>query len=130
GVLYAATFRGVWRTTGPVVAGEAGPSEAPGGVGVTVRPNPAGGRVEVAVTLAAAGPVRVVVLDALGREVAVVLDGASAVGERVARLDVPAWPPGVFVVRAEAGGASPRPGSSSRVRPPGERGGRTDACRP
>ncbi|HEX8385515.1 MAG TPA: sialidase family protein, partial [Rubricoccaceae bacterium] len=83
GRLYAATDRGVWRTTGPAVAGEGGPSQAPE-VGVSVRPNPAGGRVEVVVTLAEAGPVRVSVLDALGREVAVVLDGESAAGERVA----------------------------------------------
>ncbi len=104
GVLYAATVRGVWRTTGAVVAGEAGPAEA-SGLGVTVRPNPAGARVEVRLTLAeAASTVRVVVVDALGREVAVVLDGAVAAGESVAALDTSGWPAGVYVVRAAVGG--------------------------
>jgi hypothetical protein len=77
-------------------------SEALGGLGVSVSPNPAGGRVEVAVTLMEAGPVRVVVLDALGREVAVVLNGEAA-GTRSVGLDVSGWPAGVYVVRATAG---------------------------
>jgi hypothetical protein len=104
GVLYAATTRGVWRTTTAVVAGEAGPNGAPGGVGVSVRPNPAGGRVEVVVSLAEAGLIRVVVLDALGREVAVVLDGEGPAGERAVPVDTSGWPAGVYVVRVEAGG--------------------------
>ena len=101
GVLYAATERGVWRTTATVVAAEAVPVEA-SGVVVSVRPNPAGGRVKVVVSLAAAQAVRVVVVDALGREVTVVLDEA-AVGERVVGLDTGSWPAGVYVVRATAG---------------------------
>ena len=101
GVLYAATQRGVWRTTAPVVvAGEAPPVEA-SGVAVSVRPNPAGGRVEVVVSLAMAQTVRVVVVDALGREVTVVLDGEAA-GEAVC-VDTGSWPAGVYVVRATAG---------------------------
>ena len=67
-----------------------------------MRPNPAGGRVEVVVSLTEAQAVRVVVVDALGREVAVVLDEA-AVGERVVGLDTSSWPAGVYVVRATAG---------------------------
>ena len=101
GVLYAATERGVWRTTTAVVAGEASPVEA-AGVAVSVRPNPAGGRVEIVVSLAEAGPVRVVVLDALGREVMVVL-GGEAVGEHVVSVDTSSWPAGVYVVRASTG---------------------------
>ena len=99
GRLYAATTRGAWRTTASAVAAEAGPSAAPS-VGVSVRPNPAGGRVEVVLTLAAAGPVRVAVVDALGREVAVVLDGAAGAGETVAAVETGAWPAGLYLVRA------------------------------
>ena len=55
-------------------------------------------------TLAEPGPVRVVVVHPLGREVAVVLDGAAPAGERVAVVDTSAWPAGVYVVRAEASG--------------------------
>ena len=84
------------------VAGEAGPGAA-SGLGVTVRPNPARGRVEVAVTLAEASAVRVVVVDVLGREVAVVLDETSGAGERVVGVDVASWPAGVYVVRVTAG---------------------------
>ena len=104
GVLYAATDRGVWRTTAPVVAvaGEAPPAALPE-VSVSVRPNPAGGRVEVALNAAEANVVRVVVLDALGREVAVVHDGAVAQGERVVSVETGGWPAGVYVVRASVG---------------------------
>ncbi|HEX8298068.1 MAG TPA: T9SS type A sorting domain-containing protein, partial [Rubricoccaceae bacterium] len=91
-----------FRTVAPFVAGEAGPGAAPG-VGVAVRPNPASGRAEVAITLAEAGPVRVAVVDALGREVAVVLAGEAPAGERTVGVDVSAWPVGVYVVRASAG---------------------------
>ncbi len=90
-----------FRTVSPFVAGEAGPDET-ASLDVSVQPNPAGGRVEVFVSLAEAQAVRVVVLDALGREVAVVLDEA-AVGERVVELDTASWPAGVYVVRATAG---------------------------
>lgn len=91
-----------YRTAATFVAGEASP-EGPDALGLSVRPNPAGGRVEVVVTLAAAGPVRVVVLDALGREVAVVLDGEAPSGERAVSVDTSRWPAGVYVVRATAG---------------------------
>ncbi|HEX9953164.1 MAG TPA: T9SS type A sorting domain-containing protein [Rubricoccaceae bacterium] len=91
-----------FRTVAPLVAGEAGPDAAQG-VDVSVRPNPASGRVEIVLSLAEAETVRVVVLDALGREVAVVLDGAAAQGETVVGVETEAWPPGVYVVRATAG---------------------------
>ncbi len=95
----------VYRTTEPfVVAGEASaPPEASERVGVSVRPNPAGGRVEVVVRAAEAGTGRVVVVDALGREVVVVHDGAVAAGEQAFGIETGAWPPGVYVVRASVG---------------------------
>ena len=112
GRIWAGTDNGVWRTTGPAwaVAGEEGPG-APSGLGLSVRPNPSRGRSEVVVTLAEAGPVavRVTVLDVLGREVAVVWDGAARDGQRIA-VDGSGWPAGVYTVRAasEAGGAGAR----------------------
>ena len=102
GVLYAATYRGVWRTAGAVVASEAGPTEA-ADVGIAVRPNPSSGRIEVVLRLAEASEARVVVVDALGREVAVVRDGALPAGETAVSVDTGAWPAGVYVVRATAG---------------------------
>jgi hypothetical protein len=96
----------MYRTVAPfAVAGEAGPAPAEAlGVGVSVRPNPAQGRVAVGLTLAEAGPVRVVVVDALGRRVAVLHDGPLGAGERTVAADATAWPAGVYVVRVEASG--------------------------
>ncbi len=114
GVVYAATVRGVWRTTGAVVAGEAAPVEAPAAFGVSVRPNPAGGRVEVVLNASEAGVARVVVVDALGREVAVVLDGAVGRGEgRGARYErvAPRCVRGARVVRGAAGVGAARRGA-------------------
>ena len=107
GVLYAATEYGVWRTTAPVVASEALPTPgAVPGVRVAVRPNPASGRTTVAVTLVAAGPVRVVVLDVRGREMAVAFDGSLPAGEREVGVETGGWPAGMYFVRATAGAES------------------------
>ena len=94
GRLYAATVRGVWRTTGSVFVAAEAPPEAPPSLGVSVRPNPVRSRVAVTLTQ----PARVVVFDALGREVAVVPEASSEV-----LLDTASWPAGVYVVRATAG---------------------------
>ena len=105
GRVWAATENGVWRTAGPAWAvaseGPRGPGE---GLDVSVRPNPSAGRVEVVVEGAASRPVRVVVLDALGREVAVVWDGPVRAGQR---LEAPTagLAPGAYVVRVVSGGA-------------------------
>ncbi|HEX9950169.1 MAG TPA: T9SS type A sorting domain-containing protein [Rubricoccaceae bacterium] len=89
---------------GAVPTGMAGPPDGPARLAVAVRPNPAtGAHVEVAVLLGEAGPVRVVVLDAIGREVAVVLDDAIAAGERVLSVKTSRWPAGVYVVHVTAG---------------------------
>ncbi len=104
-MLYAATVRGVWRTTASVVGAESGPAEA-SGLGVAVRPNPASGRVAVRLSLAEAGMARVSVVDALGREVALLLDGPLPAGETVASVETGAWPVGAVrgprVVRGAA----------------------------
>lgn len=126
GHLWVSTLRGssaglapgwIYRSAEPavaafVVAGETPPAEAPR-VGVSVRPNPAGGRVEVVVSLASSGPVRVVVLDALGREVTVILDGETASGERAVGVDASSWPAGVYVVHAALGSGPMRTTASS-----------------
>ena len=61
----------------------------------------------MALSLAAPQVVRVSVVDALGREVAVVHDGAATDGQRL-RLDTEGWPVGAYSVRVvtEAGQAS------------------------
>lgn len=84
------------RTYGTAFVGAEAPSAAAPSV-LRVSPNPARG--PVAVTVAAAQPVRVAVFDALGREVAVLAGGETA-GPEVLLLDVAAWPAGVYVVRA------------------------------
>lgn len=106
GRVYAGSEVGVWRTTVPVfaVAGEGGP-EPPGGLGLTVHPNPAGGRAAVTLALAAPAAVRVAVLDARGREVAVAWDGPARDGQRV-EVATGGLAPGVYVVRAVAAGGA------------------------
>ncbi|MEM6286422.1 MAG: T9SS type A sorting domain-containing protein, partial [Bacteroidota bacterium] len=65
-------------------------------------PNPASGPVAVSVSLPEAGPVRVAVYDALGREVAVALDRELPAGAHTVRLGG-GLAPGVYVVRLGAG---------------------------
>ncbi len=104
GRMYAATDRGVWRTTQPIVAAEA-PASPASDLSLTVLPNPATG----AVTVSVASPstldaVTIEILDALGRRVAVVHAGPLGAGERTFALDASAWAPGVYTARAQAGG--------------------------
>ena len=70
---------------------------------LSARPNPTAAAATLAFTLDAAGPARIVVVDALGREVAVAFDGAAQAGETTARVDVSALPAGVYVARLTAG---------------------------
>ncbi len=83
------------------------PETAPGaGLTLAVAPNPVAGGGTVRLTLPAAGRVRVAVYDALGREVAVLMDGERVAGELALALDASRLAPGVYAVRADAGGAS------------------------
>ena len=79
--------------------GQATSAEDEGGVDLAVRawPNPSSGRATVAFGLAAGGAARVSVYDALGREVAVLAEGALPAGRHEAA--VPDLPAGVYVVR-------------------------------
>ncbi|HYE94698.1 MAG TPA: T9SS type A sorting domain-containing protein [Rubricoccaceae bacterium] len=85
-----------------VVAGE---PEAPAAsaLRVEVGPNPLSSHTVVVVTSPHAGPARVAVYDARGREIAVLLSGERAVGRHEVTFDASALAPGVYFVRAEAG---------------------------
>ena len=69
------------------------------GLAVTAWPNPTTGQATVTFGLSEGGAARVAVYDALGREVAVVADGAFGPGRHEASLMTP-LPSGVYVVRA------------------------------
>lgn len=89
----SATPQAVEILNGVFVAGE----EAPATARLAVFPNLAARLVRL--TLATSEASQVAVVDALGRTV------ARVVGARgVLNLDVSAWPPGIYTVRAEAGG--------------------------
>src|SRR5690606_1838029 len=86
-------------------------------------PNPATGALTLAFTLPAPGPARLAVYDALGRTVAVVLDGALPAGAHAVGFDAGALPAGVYLVRLEAGGeALTRRLTRLRCRTPPRRG--------
>ncbi|PAP76482.1 T9SS type A sorting domain-containing protein [Rubrivirga marina] len=78
--------------------------ELPTALAVAVAPNPAGYRTVVTVAVPGAGPVRAVLYDALGREVARLHDGPLAAGTRALPIDASRLRSGVYVVRVEAGG--------------------------
>jgi len=86
----------------PAVANE--PPAAPAGAGVAIEavwPNPVTGAATVVYSVPAAGAVRVVAYDILGREVAVLADGPAPVGRREATLDAGRLAPGVYVIAVE-----------------------------
>ena len=64
-----------------------------------VGPNPLAAEARVRFATTTAGPVRLAVYDALGREVAVLAEGTLPAGAHQARLDGAALPAGVYVVR-------------------------------
>ena len=68
-------------------------------------PNPAATSARVAFSVGAAGPVRLTVHDALGREVARALDRSLPSGEHAARLNLRDLAPGVYLVRLLAADA-------------------------
>ena len=82
-------------------ASSTGPGPGALAVGEVV-PNPVAGAVALAVTVPEAGPRRVRVVDALGREV---YAASGAAGSGTVRIPTAGWAPGVYVVEVEAGGA-------------------------
>ncbi len=79
---------------------------APSALALTVAPNPTRDRAVLTVEVPDAGPVRAAVYDALGREVAVLWDGARSAGPLVLALDAAGLPAGVYVARVQAGTAA------------------------
>jgi uncharacterized delta-60 repeat protein len=70
---------------------------------LTVAPNPIRAASRVSLRLDAPTAVRVMVLDALGRTVAVVVEGVLGSGQQTFDLDATALPPGVYAVVAVVG---------------------------
>lgn len=66
-------------------------------------PNPFNPVTTIAYAVPSAGPVRLVVFNALGQEVAVLVDGVGAAGERTATFDATGLPSGIYAVRLTAG---------------------------
>ena len=86
----------------PSTAGEDGRAAPVAGLS-SVAPNPATGRASITLRQATPGAVTVSVVDALGRRVAVLLDGEAGT-EATLSLDVVGLPAGVYVVRAQGAG--------------------------
>ena len=81
-------------------------AEAAGGASALrlAGPNPTSTQARLVLTLARAGTVRVDVVDALGRVVAVLHDGEAAAGETPLTADASALPAGVYAVRVAGRG--------------------------
>ena len=88
---------------GATTSSDSGPTMPPA---LRVAPNPVHGPASVSVSLSLAAPVRLSVVDALGREVAVLHDGAVAAGDHVFSLRSTSWSSGLYVVRLVAGGTA------------------------
>ncbi len=81
------------------------PSPEAGGLSVAVSPNPSAGAAWATLTVASVSSVRVVVVDAVGRVVAVLHDGPVSAGS--VRLSLPSGlAAGVYAVVAEGAGAA------------------------
>ena len=78
------------------------------GVALTAYPNPFTDRAAVRFTLDAPGAVRLAVYDAVGREAAVLVDGALPAGPHEAAFDGTDLPNGLYFVLLEAGGRTER----------------------
>ncbi len=98
GRVYLYTSAQLRAALGGVVAAEAAAAE--GAFALAVAPNPVLGLGAVSLRLDAAQPVRLAVVDALGREVAVLHDGPLVAGTHRLGLDTAGLPAGVYVVRA------------------------------
>ena len=87
-----------------VIADAAVTVAEPSGFGLEApRPNPTRGAVRVRYLLSETGPVRLAVYDALGREVAVLVDGSRPAGSHEASLSEGVLAPGVYIVHLASG---------------------------
>ena len=98
GTSFANSFREILSYDG-ATSSEAEPDARP--LALTVGPNPTRARATVRFALDAPGPVRVVVADALGREVRV-LERTLAAGAQALPLSAARLAPGLYVVRVFA----------------------------
>ena len=94
-----------WTVTRPVATAAEGGAERSTRLG-HVAPNPVRGAARLAYQTGRGGAVRLAVYDALGREVAVLVDGVRPAGLHEAAWDARGLAPGVYVVRLEAPGAA------------------------
>ena len=112
----AAKSDGAFVVVWPGAGGVYGQRFAPGSVAdealpeasaftVSVAPTPSGpSGATIRYVLAVASPVRISVVDVLGREVAVVLDEVVvSEGEHAVAVNTSGWPAGFYLVRAEVG---------------------------
>ncbi len=88
----------------PWTSSEAAAVAAPAEAAVVVAPNPFTGQTTLAFTLEEASQVRLAVYDLLGREVAVLAEGATEAGTHQAVLQANSLAPGVYVYRLVVGG--------------------------
>jgi len=104
GLLHVATLSGELYRVASVVAVEqaqAGSEE----VRIETYPNPTTGSTTLAYHLARPSPVRVSVYNALGREVAVVVDAERQAGVHTEAIDMARLAPGVYAIRLAANGS-------------------------
>lgn len=94
----------VFESVAASVSEEAPPSAAVAAALEAPVPNPSRGEVTLAYVVGRAVPVRLTVVDALGREVAALAEGVVPLGRHAHRVDTGRLAPGVYVVRLEAGG--------------------------
>ncbi|WP_420454550.1 FG-GAP repeat protein [Rubrivirga sp.] len=93
----------LYQGAGLPVADEAGPEAA---LDVSAAPNPFRDGTAVRFALAAAGRVRLVAYDVLGREVARLVDGPLGAGPHEVRFEGRGLPAGPYLLRLDAGGLS------------------------
>src|SRR5690606_42006168 len=84
-------------------AGPGAASVVPAGL-LAVSPIPSGGRTTVGFALEASSSVRLSVLDALGREVALLAEGRVGAGEHAYAFEGHDLPAGLYLARLEVGG--------------------------
>lgn len=91
-------------TSAVVTPNEDASERLPAELALSVYPNPASGTARLAVEAPTSGHQRVVLYDALGRQVAVLVDEERPAGRHELAIQVSGLPAGVYVLRAEAGG--------------------------
>ncbi|MDX1531900.1 MAG: choice-of-anchor B family protein [Rhodothermales bacterium] len=107
GYVYASDFDGKLTVLRLVEdATDAEPAPPTPALHVEAYPNPFRGGATARFELSEAGPVRAVLYDALGREVAVLAEGVHAASPHTLRVGGADLVPGPYFLRLEAGGAS------------------------